>query len=101
QGASGAQTAVGSVRLRITAASAGAGQRIFLGIGPASAVDRYLRGVSHDVATDVSVTPFHLTLARHGGTATPPPPGSQSFWVAQASGTNPTLTWTVKDGSYR
>ncbi len=101
QGASGAQTVLGSVRLRITAAPAGAGHRLFLGIGPASAVDRYLNGVSHDVATDVSVTPFHLTLARHGGTATPPPPGSQSFWVAQARGTHPTLTWTVKDGSYR
>jgi hypothetical protein len=101
QGASGAQTAVGSVRLRITATPAGAGHLLFLGIGPASAVDRYLSGVSHDVATDVSVTPFHLTLARQGGTATPPPPGSQSFWVAQASGTHPTLTWTVTSGSYR
>ena len=101
QGASGAQTAVGSVRLRITATPAGAGHLLFLGIGPASAVDRYLSGVSHDVATDVSVTPFHLTLARQGGTATPPPPGSQSFWVAKASGTHPTLTWTVTNGSYR
>ena len=72
QGASGAQTVVGSVRLRITATPTGAGHLLFLGIGPASAVDRYLSGVSHDVATDVSVTPFHLTLARHGGTATPP-----------------------------
>jgi Family of unknown function (DUF6479) len=101
QGASGAQTVVGSVRLRITARPAGAGHLLFLGIGPASAVDRYLGGVSHDVATDVSVTPFRLTLARQGGTATPPPPGSQSFWVAQASGSHPTLTWTVTDGSYR
>jgi hypothetical protein len=74
---------------------------LFLGIGPASAVDRYLSGVSHDVATDVSVTPFHLTLARQGGTATPAPPGSQSFWVASASGTHPALTWTVTSGSYR
>ena len=101
QGASGAQTVVGSVRLRITATPTGAGHLLFLGIGPASAVDRYLSGVSHDVATDVSVTPFHLTLARHGGTATPPPPGSQSFWVAKASGNHPTLTWTVTSGSYR
>ena len=101
QDTSGAQTAFGSVRLRITAMPAGAGHLLFLGIGPASAVDRYLSGVSHDVATDVSVDPFRLTLDRHGGTATPPPPGSQSFWVAQASGTHPTLTWTVKDGSYR
>jgi hypothetical protein len=101
EGASGAQTVVGNVRLRITATPAGAGQRLFLGIGPANAVDRYLSGVSHDVATDVSVTPFHLTLSRHSGTATPPPPGSQSFWVARASGTHPTLTWTVTSGSYR
>ena len=98
---SGVQTAFGSVRLRITATPAGAGQHIFLGIAPASAVDRYLSGVSHDVATDVSVDPFRLTLAHHGGTATPPPPGSQSFWVAQASGNHPTLTWTVTSGSYR
>jgi hypothetical protein len=72
-----------------------------LGIGPAGAVDRYLRGARYDVATDVSVAPFHLALARHLGTATPPPPGSQSFWVATASGAHPTLTWTVTSGSYR
>jgi hypothetical protein len=101
QGASGAQTAVGSVRLRITATPTGTGHQLFVGIGPASAVDRYLSGVSHDVATDVSVTPFRLTLAHHGGTATPPPPASQSFWVAKASGNHPTLTWTVTSGSYR
>jgi hypothetical protein len=101
QGTSGAQTVLGSARLRITAAPAAAGQRLFLGIGPAGAVDRYLRGASYDVATDVSVAPFHLTLARHRGTATPAPPGSQSFWVATASGAHPTLTWTVTSGSYR
>jgi len=101
QGTSGAQTTFGNVRLRITAAPTRAGQHLFLGIGPASAVDRYLRGASYDVATDVSVTPFRLTLARHPGTATPAPPGSQSFWVAKASGTHPTLAWTVTSGSYR
>jgi hypothetical protein len=101
QGASGAQTVLGNVRLRITATPAGTGHHLFLGIGPQSAVDRYLSRVRYDVATDVSVTPFRLTLARHVGTATPPPPGSQSFWVARASGTHPTLTWTVTNGSYR
>jgi hypothetical protein len=101
QGASGAQTVFGNVRLRITATPVVPGQQLFLGIAPASAVDRYLSRVSHDVATDVSVTPFHLTLARNGGTAAPSPPGSQSFWVAKASGTHPTLTWIVTSGSYR
>jgi hypothetical protein len=101
QGTSGAQTVLGRVRLRVTATAAGAGQHLFLGIGPATAVDNYLRGASYDVATDVSVTPFRLTLARHRGTATPPPPGSQSFWVATASGSHPALAWTVTSGSYR
>src|SRR5262249_33658841 len=101
QGTSGAQTVFGSARLRITATPTVAGRHLFLGIGPASPVGRYLSGVSHDVATNASVTPFHLTLARHRGTATPPPPGSQSFWVATASGNHPTLTWTVTSGSYQ
>src|SRR5215831_20879646 len=65
QGTSGAQTVLGNVRLRITATPTGTGHQLFLGIGPASAVDHYLRGASYDVATDVSVAPFHLTLARH------------------------------------
>ena len=101
QGTSGAQTVVGSARLRITATPAAAGHQLFLGIGPAGAVDRYLRGASYDVATGLSIAPFHLTLARHRGTATPPPPRSRPFWVAQASGAHPALTWTVTSGSYR
>jgi hypothetical protein len=101
EGASGAQTAVGNVRLHITATPIRAGQQLFVGIGPASAVDRYLTGVSYDVATDVSVSPFHLTLTRHDGTTKPPRPGSQTFWVTQASGSHPALTWTVTSGSYR
>jgi hypothetical protein len=101
QGTSGAQTVLGKVRLRITGSPTQAGQHLFLGIGPASAVDRYLSGVSYDVATDVSVSPFHLTLVRHGGTSTPAPPGSQAFWVAKATGSHPVLTWTVRSGSYR
>src|SRR5215469_11652038 len=101
QGTSGAQTVLGSVRLRITATPTGTGHQLFLGIGPAGAVDRYLSGTSYDVATSVSVAPFHLTLAHHRGAATPAAPGSQSFWVAQASGNHPTLTWTVTSGSYR
>src|SRR5689334_22277745 len=67
QDTSGIQTVFGNVRLRITASPTEAGHNIFLGVGPTSSVDRYLNGVSHDLATDVSVTPFHLTLARQDG----------------------------------
>jgi hypothetical protein len=101
QNTTGVQTVFGTVRLHITATPAGTGRSIFIGIGPATAVDRYLSGVSHDVATDVTLTPFHLTLAHHPGAARPAPPLSQSFWVADASGNRATLSWTVTDGSYR
>jgi hypothetical protein len=101
QDTTGVQTAFGNVRLHITATPAGTSHRIFIGIGPAAAVDRYLSGVSHDVATDVTLTPFHLTRVHHPGAAQPAPPGSQSFWVAHSSGDRATLSWTVTDGSYR
>jgi hypothetical protein len=101
QDTSGIQTTVGTIRLRVTATSAGAGGPVFIGIGPAAAVDRYLSQVGHDVATDVTLTPFHLTLVRHDGTASPAPPGSQPFWVAKASGNHATVSWTVTDGSFR
>jgi len=101
QDTTGVQTVFGNVRLHITATPAGTGHPIFIGIGPAAAVDRYLNGVSRDVATDVTFSPFHLTLAHHPGVARPAPPGSQPFWVAHASGTRATLSWTVTDGSYR
>ena len=101
QDTTGVQTVFGTVRLHITATPAEPRRSIFIGIGPTAAVDRYLSGVSHDVATDVTLTPFHLTLAHHPGAARPAPPGSQSFWVADASGNRATLSWTVTDGSYR
>ena len=40
------QTVFGTVRLHITATPVGTGRQIFIGIGPAAAVDRYLSGVS-------------------------------------------------------
>jgi hypothetical protein len=101
QNTTGVQTVFGTVRLHITATPARTGHPIFIGIGPAAAVGRYLSRVSHDVATDVTLTPFHLTLAHHPGAARPAPPLSQSFWVADASGNRATLSWTVTDGSYR
>lgn len=97
----GLQAVFGSVGARITATQVGPGHDLFLGIGPVTAVRRYFKGVSHDDATSLSVSPFHLTLESQGGTATPPPPGSQSFWMAKASGSHPTLAWTVTSTSYR
>lgn len=101
QNTSGVQTVVGSIRLRVTVASTEPGRQIFIGIGPAAQVDRYLSQVAHDVATDVTLSPFRLTLAHSAGTGSASPPGSQPFWVAKASGIRASLAWTVTDGSFR
>jgi hypothetical protein len=66
-----------------------AGRHLFLDISPAGAADHYLNGPSYDVASNVTVAPFHLTLARHAAS-----PGFQSFWVIQTSGSHPVLAWT-------
>ena len=74
---------------------------VFVGIGPADEVDRYLQGVATDRVTDVDLDPFELDKDRHEGSRTAAPPTSQSFWVAQDSGQRADLDWKVKDGDYR
>src|SRR5205823_6492825 len=69
--------------------------------GPAAAVDRYLTGVAIDKVTRFELDPYRLETTRHDGTTQPAAPNQQTFWTSQATGTNPTLTWKVTDGSYR
>ncbi len=95
----GVATTVDQPSLRVTIPNA---QRpVFIGVGPAADVDRYLAGVAIDKVTDFDVDPFRLKTVRQDGTARPAPPGSQSFWVARGTGTNATLNWKINDGSYR
>ena len=85
--------------LRLTAA--GAGKPVFLGIGPAAKVDAYLRGVAHDAVRDVELDPLRVTSTPRSGTAVPPAPATQTFWVASASGAGSrSLTWQVRSGAF-
>jgi hypothetical protein len=80
----------------------GSGGGLFVGIGPAADVDRYLQGVAIDQATDLELDPYRLSLTRRDGTATAPAPAGQNFWVASATAHGVTdLTWTIRDGDYR
>jgi hypothetical protein len=89
---------VGDPRLRVSAS----GSDLFLGIGPAADVDRYLSSAPIDEVTDFEVDPFELTRRPRGGTSRPAPPAGQNFWVAEASGGNTaTLDWKISDGEYR
>jgi hypothetical protein len=102
QNTRGVSTLTGRPVLQLTAAAGPGSPAVFIGIGPASAVDRYLRGAAVDEVTDLTVEPFDLTVQRHAGAAAPASPAAQTFWVA--SGSSPTtadLTWQVQDGDYR
>jgi hypothetical protein len=85
----------GTVRIRVTPVRPGAA--LFVGIGPAADVDRYLAGVSHTVISD-----FWADKVQALGGSTPgSAPGTQGFWAAAASGAGPqTLRWQPASGSW-
>jgi hypothetical protein len=89
---------VGRPRLRVTARSSGS---VFVGIGPARQVERYLASAPIDEVTDFAIDPFKLERRPRAGTGQPGPPARQGFWVARASGREATLRWKVRDGDYR
>jgi hypothetical protein len=93
---------VGDPRLRITARSADGGEPLFVGIGRAAQVDRYLASVPVDVVTDFELDPFELTRRPRDGSRQPAPPAGRHIWVASGTGTDSaTLRWKVRDGDYR
>ena len=87
-------------RLRITV-NAGSDD-VFLGVGPAGAVTAYLSGVNHDVVDDVEFDPLELDTTSIPGQVEPEPPGDQTFWVQQVSGSGEQqLDWDIEAGAYR
>ena len=85
---------LGTVRIRSESE-----RPVFVGIGPATEVDRYLDDVEHDVVTDLEDEPRYSRL---GGGEPDAPPGAQQFWVASTSGSGEqTLDWEPEDGDWR
>jgi hypothetical protein len=85
----------------VTVSARGSDKPVFIGVGPAAEVQRYLAGAPVETVTDVEVNPFELTTTRRGGDAQLSPPGDESFWVEQASGArSASTTWKIRDGSY-
>ena len=71
---------------------------VFIGIGPAGAVERYLADVPREQVNDIGDS----GQTRLPGSATPAPPGAQRFWVERASGAGvQALRWKVRDGNWR
>ena len=72
---------------------------MFLGIGPTSAVDAYLRGVPIDVIDQLD-QPGAARTTSVPGTGARAPPAAQPFWVITATGAGPSLDWTAQPGAW-
>jgi hypothetical protein len=90
-----ARDMLGTVRIRTQST-----RPLFVGIGPAAAVQSYLAGVSREVATRFDATRSDFRLHRGGAPAAPP--ASRPFWVAHSLGSGTqTLSWSPTNGRYR
>jgi hypothetical protein len=102
-GLSRAPSGLGQTRIEVDATVRSGGAGVFVGVGRAEDVDRYLAGADVDVVRDFEVSPFRLSTQRQPGTAVLAAPGAQSFWVARAEARSGTarLSWPMQDGDYR
>lgn len=83
-----------SLRIAITGDSP-----VFVGIGPAGDVERYLGDVAREEVTDISEA--GVASVRHEGSIEPAPPGDQPFWAASASGAGrQELVWEPEPGRW-
>lgn len=85
---------IGDVRL----SAEGDGPDLFVGIAPAGAAAAYLADVQHD--TMIEVRDGDPVYRSTSGAAPATPPTEQDFWVAEATGTEPELTWRLGDGDW-
>jgi hypothetical protein len=78
-----------------------AGERaVFVGIGPADAVEGYLAGVERDRVVTLPMGRAPVLDQLPGG-APASVPSAQTFWVESASGAGPQeLTWTLAQGRW-
>ena len=76
-------------------------QAVFVGIGPADAVDAYRARSARDEVADVDFSPAWAEYRRSAGDQRPAPPASEGFWVAAAAGQGArTVTWPVEEGRW-
>jgi hypothetical protein len=86
------------LRLRVTSGSSATG--VFVGIGRADDVARYLEGVAHDQVIELDGPRSPVYRERSGGDDVTPPT-TQAFWVASASGLGTQeLVWPASSGRW-
>jgi hypothetical protein len=84
----------GEIRLQTMAKG---GRKLFVGVAPTAAVQRWLRGTSYSEVSDIDYAPFKAAYDEHRGTRKPGPPAKQTFWAATGSHA---LHWDVQSGGW-
>jgi hypothetical protein len=93
---------IGDTELHVSADRAFGEKPAFVGIGPADAVDRYLKGAPIERVEDLEVEPLSLASRTRPGSREPKAPVSQDFWVAKSTGPGEaSIDWEVRDGRYK
>ncbi|TMM16796.1 MAG: hypothetical protein E6G01_07620 [Actinobacteria bacterium] len=86
--------------LRIRATGQPSSTPVFVGIGQADQVARYLTGVQYTTVDNVFTYSSGRNVVHNGG-APPTPPGAASIWTARTSGVGTqTLVWPTKGGNW-
>ncbi len=82
-------------------------KQIFIGIAEQSDVEDYLHNVEYDEISAFEIyhpdpdKEYKVEYTRHYGNATPEAPTSQTFWVAEAYGSDTqTLKWELQEGTW-
>ncbi len=92
---------LGDVRARVQVTPEDPSDEVFVGIAPASEVDRYLGGVGHDVIARLGEQPDAVTYRRIVGERAPAPPDGQPFWATSSAGAGTqTITWDARSGQW-
>ncbi|HEX6131615.1 MAG TPA: hypothetical protein VF044_07770 [Actinomycetota bacterium] len=71
---------------------------VFVGVGDADRVARYLEGAAVAEAVEVDYPWGTLSIDERPGSARPEPPGEQGFWLASSD--RGRLSWTVDTGDW-
>jgi hypothetical protein len=91
------QDRIGTIRIRAT----GTERPLFVGVGPAEEVDRFLANVPHEVTTGVGTDPFDVEYRQAIGTRPPLPPEGETFWAASSVVRGDgEVSWDVESGRW-
>jgi hypothetical protein len=90
---------VGKIRIQVQSVSPGTS--LFVGVGRADDVARYLDRVTYDKVDQFDTGPFEVDYKRHAGGQPATAPAAQTFWVASDTGTGSrNLIWPVTSGDW-